>query len=131
MPVKIGLIFSKKMMQFLLYVESVSQEKEPPTLQQYMRKYVLNSTQFVKTINNLKKFNYCKYLTFVKYREIITLMKKKPYKMKLKRGKFLEFLKSIARLFKKKPEIINLSGEELKDKAIYLSNHAGAHGPIT
>lgn len=51
--------------------------------------------------------------------------------MKLKRGAFFKFVRQIFRTFKHKPEIINLSGEELQDQAIYLSNHAGANGPIT
>ncbi len=59
------------------------------------------------------------------------MKEKKPYKLKLKRGRIFSFLKSIFRIFKKKPEIINLSGEELKSKAIYLTNHAGANGPLT
>ncbi len=56
---------------------------------------------------------------------------RKPYKLKIKRGRIFSFLKSIFRIFKKKPKIVNLSGEELKDKAIYLTNHAGANGPLT
>ena len=59
------------------------------------------------------------------------MKKRKPYKLKLKRGPIFGFLKSIFKIFKRKPEIINLSGEELQDKAIYLSNHGGAGGPIT
>lgn len=51
--------------------------------------------------------------------------------LKLKRGKVITFLKRFLSIFKRKPEIVNLSGEELKDKAIYLSNHAGANGPMT
>lgn len=43
----------------------------------------------------------------------------------------MEAAKGLARIFKRKPQIVNLSGEELKDKAIFLSNHAGAHGPMT
>lgn len=51
--------------------------------------------------------------------------------LKLKRGKVITLLKKFLSLFKRKPEIVNLSGEELKDKAIYISNHAGANGPMT
>ena len=57
-------------------------------------------------------------------------MKEKEYRLKLKRGKIFSFIKKIICIFKRKPAIINLSGEELKDKAIYLSNHAGAGGPL-
>lgn len=57
--------------------------------------------------------------------------KKKDYKLKLKRGKIFGFFKKFISIFKRKPKIINLSGEELKDKAIYLSNHAGAGGPLS
>lgn len=55
----------------------------------------------------------------------------KQAKLKLKRGKIFTFLKKLLSIFKHKPKIINLSGEELKDKAIYLGNHAGANGPMT
>ena len=57
--------------------------------------------------------------------------KKREYRLKLKRGKIFCFFKKFIGLFKRKPAIINLSGEELKDKAIYLSNHAGAGGPLS
>lgn len=56
---------------------------------------------------------------------------KREYKLKLKRGKIFSFFKKLISIFKRKPAIINLSGEELKDKAIYLSNHAGAGGPLS
>lgn len=42
----------------------------------------------------------------------------------------MRFFAAFIRMFKRKPKIINLSGEELADKAIYLSNHAGAGGPL-
>lgn len=53
------------------------------------------------------------------------------YKMKIPRGFFFRGLRRFLRIFKRKPEIINLSGGELESKAIYLSNHSGADGPIT
>lgn len=58
--------------------------------------------------------------------------KEKPYnyKIKLKRGIFIRALKVFLRLFKKKPQIIVKEGE-LESKAIYLSNHSGADGPLT
>lgn len=59
------------------------------------------------------------------------MKKKREYRLKLKRGKLFSFFKKVIGLFKRKPRIINLSGEELKDKAIYLSNHAGAGGPLS
>ena len=57
--------------------------------------------------------------------------KLKEYRLKLKRSKIFCFFKKILGIFKRRPKIINLSGEELKDKAIYLSNHAGAGGPFS
>ncbi len=53
------------------------------------------------------------------------------YKTKFKRGWFFSALAAILRVFKRRPEIVNLSGGELADKAIYLSNHAGANGPLS
>ncbi len=53
------------------------------------------------------------------------------YKTKFKRGRFFSTLAAILKVFKRRPEIINLSGGELADKAIYLSNHAGANGPLS
>lgn len=58
------------------------------------------------------------------------MKKKKEYKLKLKRGKLFELFKKFISIFKRKPKLINLSGEKLKEKAIYLSNHAGAGGPL-
>ncbi len=58
-------------------------------------------------------------------------MAEKKRKLKLKRGFFITFLKKAISLFKHKVEIVNLSGDVLPDKAIYLSNHAGANGPMT
>lgn len=57
-------------------------------------------------------------------------MKDKQYKLKLKRGKCITALAGFLKLFKRKPKIINLSDQPLADKAIYLSNHAGAHGAM-
>ena len=59
------------------------------------------------------------------------MKKKREYRLKLKRGMIFRFFKKFISLFKRRPKIINLSGEELKDKAIYLSNHAGAGGPLS
>lgn len=53
------------------------------------------------------------------------------YKYKLKRGAGIKFIKLILKPFKKRPEIVNLSGGELEKKAIYISNHSGADGPLT
>ncbi|MGN0804777.1 MAG: hypothetical protein ACI4MS_05285 [Candidatus Coproplasma sp.] len=53
------------------------------------------------------------------------------YKVKLKRGVGIKCLKVFLKIFKRRPEVINLSGGELEPKAIYLSNHAGADGPMT
>ena len=58
------------------------------------------------------------------------MRKTKEYRLKLKRGPIFRSLKKFLGLFKRRPKIINLSGEELKDKAIYLSNHSGAGGPL-
>lgn len=59
--------------------------------------------------------------------------KKKPYqyKVKLKRGWGMRLLSAFLRIFKSKPKFVNQSGGELETKAIYLSNHAGANGPMT
>ena len=59
------------------------------------------------------------------------MSKHREYCLKLKRGKVFTFFKKFISLFKRQPKVINLSGEDLKDKAIYLSNHAGAGGPLT
>ena len=59
------------------------------------------------------------------------MKKHREYRLKLKRGKIFTFFKKFISLFKRRPKIINLSGEDLKDKAIYLSNHAGAGGPLS
>lgn len=58
--------------------------------------------------------------------------KEKPYnyEIKLKRGFFIRAIKVFLRLFKKKPRLIDNSGG-LERKAIYLSNHSGADGPLT
>ena len=42
---------------------------------------------------------------------------------------FFRFVKSILRIFVRKPKII-LLGEELTEPAIYLCNHVGAKGPL-
>lgn len=59
--------------------------------------------------------------------------KEKPYKykMKLKRGPFIRFVKAFLRPFKRKPQIVLQGGGGFEDKAIYLSNHSGADGPLT
>jgi hypothetical protein len=54
----------------------------------------------------------------------------KKYIVRIKRGRVFEWLKSIFRLFKKKPQII-LPNHPLEDKAIYIANHSGASGPLT
>ncbi|MGN0806972.1 MAG: hypothetical protein ACI4MN_00810 [Candidatus Coproplasma sp.] len=53
------------------------------------------------------------------------------YKVKLKRGAGMRFVNWFLKIFKRKPRFINQSGGELEKKAIYLSNHAGANGPMT
>lgn len=50
---------------------------------------------------------------------------------KLKRGPIFSALKKVVSLFKKKIEVVNLSGEPLDPRAIYISNHAGANGPLS
>ena len=59
------------------------------------------------------------------------MSKQKEHRLKLKRGIIFRFFKKIVSLFKPRPRIINLSGEDLKEKAIFLSNHAGAGGPLS
>lgn len=58
-------------------------------------------------------------------------MAKKEYKVVKKRNLFNKFLKGLIRIFKTKPSIVNLNNEPLIDKAIYVSNHSGASGPMT
>ena len=67
-------------------------------------------------------------------RGLVKMSKKKKsyqYKVRLKRGLCMRLLKAFLKIFKPKPEFINQSGGELEKKAIYLSNHAGANGPMT
>ncbi|MFA6627335.1 MAG: hypothetical protein WCT17_02245 [Bacilli bacterium] len=47
-----------------------------------------------------------------------------------KRGKVYAVLSSVFKVFKKKPEIINLN-EEIANQAIFVSNHSAASGPFT
>ena len=49
------------------------------------------------------------------------------------RKPFFRFCKSIVKIFKRKPNVLNLNGsmEDLDDCAVYLSNHSGASGPFT
>lgn len=58
---------------------------------------------------------------------------KKPYKyqFRLKRRWGIRFIRLFLMMFKRRPEIINLSGGELIPQAILLSNHSGADGPMT
>ena len=58
-------------------------------------------------------------------------MAKKEYKVVKRRNLFNKTLKAIIRFFKRKPRIVNLNDEPLQDKAIYISNHSGASGPMT
>ncbi len=46
------------------------------------------------------------------------------------RKPFFRFCKSIIKIFKRKPKVINYN-ENLEECAIYLSNHSGASGPLT
>lgn len=56
---------------------------------------------------------------------------KKEYKVKKKRGWFFVFLKSIVRVFKRRPKIIDLNNGKIESRAIYIANHSGASGPFT
>ena len=47
-----------------------------------------------------------------------------------KRPLIFRGFKKLIKLFKKRPEIINLN-DKLEDKAIYISNHSAANGPFT
>lgn len=49
-------------------------------------------------------------------------------KRKNNKKPFFRFVKSIVKIFKRKPTIINLN-QDLEDGAIYLTNHCGAKGP--
>ena len=57
-------------------------------------------------------------------------MKKKKYRVKTKRNLFFRIIGSILKILIRKPGLVNLSGEELPKKAIYLMNHEGARGPM-
>ena len=56
---------------------------------------------------------------------------KKLYEVREKRSAVFSTLKSIIKIFKKKPEIIVLDENPLEDKAIYIANHSAASGPFT
>ena len=58
-------------------------------------------------------------------------MAEKEYKVVKRRNLFNKTLKAIIRFFKRKPRTVNLNDEPLQDKAIYISNHSGASGPMT
>lgn len=58
-------------------------------------------------------------------------MAKKKDEFRLKRGFVMRFLHGFLRLFRKKITVVNDSDEEISNKTIYLSNHAGANGPMT
>ncbi len=51
-------------------------------------------------------------------------------KNKVKRKAYFRFIKTIIKIFVRKPKIINLNEEALDENAIYLSNHVGALGPV-
>ncbi len=51
------------------------------------------------------------------------------YKVPKGRKAWFKAYKGVLKIFKHKPEIINLN-EKLEDKAIYISNHSAASGPI-
>ncbi len=57
--------------------------------------------------------------------------RKKEYEPPIKRGALITFLKGFLSFFRKKVVVETLSDEPLGEKAIYLSNHAGANGPMT
>ncbi len=50
--------------------------------------------------------------------------------MRNRRKPFFSFVKSIVRIFIKKPNIINLNEEEIEAGSIIISNHVGALGPV-
>lgn len=50
--------------------------------------------------------------------------------MKNNKRPFFRFVKSILRLFKRKPKFINYNDSVLEDGAIYLTNHNAASGPL-
>lgn len=56
---------------------------------------------------------------------------KKLYEIRQKRGAVFSTLKSIIKIFKKKPEVVILDENPLEDKAIYVANHSAASGPFT
>lgn len=58
-------------------------------------------------------------------------MAKKEYKVRKKNGLVPNFFKVILKPFKKKPQFEFLFEGDLQKKAIYVSNHSGASGPLT
>lgn len=56
---------------------------------------------------------------------------KKIHEIRKKRSATFSVLKSIVKIFKKKPEIIILDENALEDRAIYIANHSAASGPFT
>jgi 1-acyl-sn-glycerol-3-phosphate acyltransferase len=52
-------------------------------------------------------------------------------KIKTKHGFIFSIVKTIVRIFKKKPKIYNLNEEESFEKGIIISNHSAASGPMT
>lgn len=58
-------------------------------------------------------------------------MNKRRRKFKTKYGPIFTSFRAIIKLFKKRPEIINLNEQPIERNAIFLSNHSGASGPMT
>lgn len=58
------------------------------------------------------------------------MAKQKKYKTRKKRPFSFRIATCFLRIFIRKPKVINLSGENLAEKAIYIMNHSGARGPL-
>ena len=54
----------------------------------------------------------------------------KEYRVKKKRTPLFRLLKGFLRIFLHRSKIVNNSGGNLKNKAIYVMNHCGARGPL-
>lgn len=57
------------------------------------------------------------------------MAKKKEFKVPSRKQPFWNFIKKIVSIFLRKPKIINLAGE-IKDSALYISNHHAKVGPL-
>lgn len=58
------------------------------------------------------------------------MAKQKKYKARKKRPLLFRLAACFLRIFTRKPKVVNVSGNNLAEKAIYIMNHSGARGPL-